>query len=86
MSLPFSWLYAKAINYVISGTSEPGGICVEGMRETEYNILAFLNHTCWGGHPFAPTFPFKLECPGECSTVSRSGQTRMRYYHARMTS
>lgn len=60
MSLPFSWLYAKTINYGISGTSEPGGICVEDTRETECNILAFLNHTCWGGHLFAATLLLNL--------------------------
>ena len=85
MSLPFSWLYAQAINYRISGTSEAGGICVEGMRETEYNILAFLNHMCWGDTSLPPLFLLNLSVQ-ESAVVSQSGQTRMRYYRARITS
>ena len=60
MSLPFSWVYAKTINYRISDTSEARGIFGEGRRETEDNILAFLNHTCWGDTSLPPLFLLNL--------------------------
>lgn len=51
-----------------SQVSEPEGICVEGVRQREGNVLAILN-SMQREHPFA-LLPegFRFEGPGECSS------------------